>query len=204
MNSYIASWLYQSAIIFLLIGSLAGLVLGVLLVFCPQCLQKIGLISDRWISTRIFDKRLERNITIDPWFYRYRKISGLFILLGALYVLYFFTAQIDRPVALDGLTKHFHVPRVLVEVLLDALVLSALLGALCAVFVAIFMLFRPSMLRGFEQEANRWLSLRRALKPLEVPRDNMEIFVLRYARQVGIFLLLGGLYTLVILVSLLG
>jgi hypothetical protein len=92
----------------------------------------------------------------------------------------------------------------MVGALLDALVMSALVGALCAVFVAIFMLLRPSSLRGFEQEANQWLSLRRALKPLETPRDDMEVFVLRHARQVGIFLLLGALYTLVLLLIWLG
>jgi len=59
-------------------------------------------------------------------------------------------------------------------------------------------------LRGFEQDANRWLSLRKALKPMEIPRDTLDRFVLRHARQVGVFLILGGLYTLVFLLAWLG
>ncbi|MDD5058399.1 MAG: hypothetical protein PHQ60_11060 [Sideroxydans sp.] len=197
----IQSWLLQSAVIFLIVGSLAALVVGALLVFRPQRLQRIGALLNRWVSTRNFDKNLERSFSIDPWFYRYRKINGTLTLLGALYVVFFFTVQLDREAAIAGLAKSFRYPHALVGALLDALVLSALTGALCAAFVAIFMLLRPSSLRGFEQEANQWLSLRRALKPLETPREDMENFVLRNARQVGIFLLLGALYTRVFMLS---
>jgi len=77
--------------------------------------------------------------------------------------------------------------------------LSAMVGALCAVFIALCLIFRPSLLRGFEESANQWLSLRRALKPMEIPRDSPGRYVEIYARQVGIFLLLGGLYSLVLL-----
>ncbi len=196
-NPFIQSWLLQSAVIFLIIGGFAGLVIGALLVFRPHLLQHISKPLNRWVSTRHIDQALEHSISFDPWFYRYRKINGMLILLGALYVLYFFTVQLDRSVAVAALAKSFNYPPALVGGLLDALALSALLGALCAVFVALFMLLRPSLLRDFEQNANQWLSLRRALKPLEIPREEADGYVLRYARQVGIFLLLGGLYTLV-------
>lgn len=204
MNPLIQSWLLQSAVIFLIIGSLAGLLVGALLVFRPQHFQRIGALLNRWVSTRHLDKMLERSFSLDPWFYRYRKITGTLTLLGALFVLYFFTVQMDRTAAIAGLAKHFHYPPALVGGLLDALVLSALSGALCAILVALFMLFRPSLLRDFEQGANQWLSLRKTLKPMEIPRDNMDRYVLRHTRQIGIFLLLGGLYTLVLLLIWLG
>jgi len=199
MNPLIQTWLLQSAVIFLAIGSFAGLVMGALLVLCPQRLQRLSAPLNRWVSTRQFDKGLERSFSVDPWLYRYRQISGALILLGALYVLYYFTAGMDRGSAVIGLARHFAYPSVLVEPLLDALVLFSLLGALCAVMVALFMLFRPSLLRGMEQGANQWLSLRRTMKPLEIPRNGLDEYVLRYARQAGILLSLGGLYTLVLL-----
>jgi len=46
--------------------------------------------------------------------------------------------------------------------------------------------------------------LRKALKPMEIPRDTLDRFVLRHTRQVGVFLILGGLYTLVFLLVWLG
>ena len=199
MHPLIQTWLLQSAIVFLILGSLAGMLIGVLLLFRPQRLRAISAVLDHWVSTRRFDRALERNIRLDPWFYRHRRITGTLTALGALYVLYFFSMQLDREQAIAGLIKSLGYHPLLVGGLLDALVLSALLGALCALLVALFILFRPSLLRDFERGANRWLSLRQSLKPLEIPRDNMQRSVERYVRQVGIFLLLGGLYTLVLL-----
>lgn len=199
MNPIIQTWLLQSAVIFLVVGGFAGLLVGALLVLCPQRLQSLSAPLNRWVSTRQFDKGLEHSFSIDPWFYRYRQISGGLILLGALFVLYFFTVSLDRGLAIEGLARHFAYPSALVAALLDAVVLISLLGALCAVLVALFMLFRPSLLRDFEQGANQWLSLRRSLKPMEIPRNDVDVYVQRYARQAGIFLLLGGLYTLVFL-----
>lgn len=199
MNPLIQSWLLQSAVIFLIVGSLFGLMVGAVLIFQPQRFQRISMWLNRWVSTRIFDKALDHSFNFDPWFYRYRNFAGTLILLGALFVLYYFTVQLDKAAAIAGLSKHFNYPPSLVGGLLNAVVLSALMGALCAILAALFVLFRPSLLRSFEQDANQWLSLRKALKPMEIPRDNMDRFVLRHARQIGIFLLLGGLYTLVLL-----
>ncbi len=199
MNPLIQTWLLQSLVIFLVVGSFAGLLVGAVLVIAPQRLQHLSALLNRWVSTRQFDKGLERSFSVDPWFYRYRQASGVLILLGSLYVLYYFTVGLDRSVAIASLAKDFAYPTELVAALLDALVLFSLLGALCAVLVALFLLFRPSLLRGIEQGANQWLSMRRTLKPMEIARNNVDMYVLRYARQTGIFLLLGGLYTLVFL-----
>ena len=199
MHPVIQTWLLQSAVIFLIVGSVGGILIGALLLFWPQRLRAISAVLDRWVSTRRFDRALERKIRLDPWFYRHRRITGTLTALGALYVLYFFSMQLDREQAIAGLIKRLGYHPLLVGGLLDALVLSALLGALSALLVALFILFRPSLLRDFERGANRWLSLRQSLKPLEIPRDNMQRSVERYVRQVGIFLLLGGLYTLVLL-----
>lgn len=204
MNPLFQNWLVQSAVIFLILGSVAGMAVGALLLFRRERLQNISTLLDRWISTRRFDRALERRITLDPWFYRHRQATGTLILAGALYILYFFGVQLDRVETVAGLVRRFTYPQAFAEALLDAMVLSALLGALGAIVAALFILFRPSMMRGFEEGANRWLSLRKTLKPLEVPHDGLEVYVERHARQVGIFLMLGGLYTLVLLLAWLG
>lgn len=198
MHPIIETWLFQSALIFLVIGSVAGVVIGILLLFYPERFTSLSSFLNRWISTRKLDKSLESSFTLDPWMYRHRKFTGGGILLGAMFVLYYFTFQLDRVVAIAGLSKHFNYPLGLIAGLLDALVLSALLGALCAIFVALSMLLRPSFLRGFEGNMNQWLSLRKALKPMEIPRDDVARYIERHSRQVGIFLLFGGLYTLLV------
>ena len=199
MNPLIQSWLMQSLVIFLMLGSLAGMAVGLLLVLRPQSLQRLGQTLNRWVSTRHLEQPLERSINLDPWFYRYRRSSGALTLLGAGYIIYFFTVSMDRTEAISGLAKHFKLPPALVSGLLDALVLSALLGALFAAFISLFLLLRPSLLREFEQGANHWVSLRRTLKPMEIPRAGVDEYVLQHARRSGILLVLGSLYILALL-----
>ena len=199
MNPIVAPLLLRSAVLFLLLGSLAGLVVGSLLIRNPHRLRKIGDILNRWISTRHLDQTLDRSIDIDPWFYRHHRASAGLILLASLYIVYAFTVALDRANAIAGLSRYFLLPPGLIGGLLDALALSALLGALFAVFVSLFLLMRPSMLRDFEQGANRWVSLRRGLKPLEIRREGLDEYAFKFNRQAGILLVLGSLYTLVLL-----
>ena len=199
VNPVVALLLLRSAVIFLMLGSLAGLVVGSLLIWNPHRLRKIGNMLNRWISTRHLDQTLDRSIDIDPWFYRHHRVSAGLILLASIYILYAFTIGLDRASAITGLSRHFPLPSGLIGGLLDALVLSALLGALFAAFISLFLLLRPSMLRDFEQGANRWVSLRRGLKPLEIQREGMDEYAFKYNRQAGILLVLGSLYTLALL-----
>lgn len=199
IHPLIETWLFQSAVIFLIVGSVAGMLVGALLVFRPHRFQILSQLLNRWVSTRNLDKVLESNYSLDPWLYRHRQAVGVAILLGALFILYFFTMRLDREDAIEGLAKHFQYYPSMVGGLLDALVLSALLGALSAIFVALCLMFRPSLLRGFEDNANQWLSLRKALKPMEIPRDTLDRFVQRHTRQIGMFVLIGSLYALVLL-----
>ena len=93
MQPLIQSWLLQSFVIFLIIGSLAGMAAGVLLLLRPEGLQRLGHKLNRWISTRHLDQAMERTVNLDPWFYRYRRVGGTLIFFGAVYVLYYFSIQ---------------------------------------------------------------------------------------------------------------
>lgn len=204
MNPLVEELLLRSFVIFLLLGSLAGMVAGVLLLWRPDRLRAISGFLNRWISTRHLDSSLERAISVDPWFYRYRRISATLILLASVYILYFFTISLDRTSAIAGIARRFALPSAAAGGLLDALVLSALLGALLAVFVSLFLLLRPSLLRDFEQAANQWISLRRALRPMEIPRQGVDEYVFQHGRRVGVLLIVGSLYVLVLLTTWIG
>jgi hypothetical protein len=199
MHPLIQSWLLQSLVVFLIVGSLAGMAVGVLLLLRPEGLQRVGQKLNRWISTRHLDQAMERTINLDPWFYRYRRVGGTLIFLGAVYVLYYFTVTLERASTIGDLAGYFKLPVSLVGALLDALVLSSILGALCAALVGLFLILRPSMLRDFEQVANQWVSLRRAMKPVEIRREGVDEYVFQRARQAGILLVLGSFYVLMML-----
>jgi len=204
MNTLFEYLLLRSFVLFLLMGSLAGLAVGAMLLLSPYRIRVIGNIINRWVSTRHLNQTLDRTVTLDPWFYRHHRISGGFILLAAIYILYSFFIGLDKGAAVIEISSRFNLPSSLAGGLLDALVLSALLGALLAVFVSLFLMLRPSMLKDFEQVSNRWVSLRRALKPMEIRREGLDDYVLRHSRSAGILIMLGSMYVLVLLATWIG
>lgn len=188
--------LFHALLLFLLAGSFAGLLAGVALMMRPSWMLQASKHGNRWIATRQIDRMLEQAIKVDRWFYRHHHISGALLLAGAVFLIYFFTVHFDRSDTLAGLSRIFLLAPGFVEILLDALVLSILLGAAFTSIISLFLLARPSMLRGFEQGANQWLSLRRAIKPLEMNRPGMDNYVFRNVQLAGALLLLGSLYAL--------
>ncbi len=192
--------LLRSLVFFLMVGSVAGLLAGAALILRPHWLVRLSKISNRWVSTRQIDKVLERPIHLDQWFYRYSRVSGALMLAGAIFLIYFFTTSLDKLNSLAGIFRNANIPPALMDGLLDGLVLIVLVGSVLALIVGLFLLFRPSLLRGFEHKANQTASLRRALKPLEIPRSNVDEFVFRNMRWVGVLLIVGSFYTLVGLV----
>lgn len=200
MNPIVSSILWQSLFAFLFIGSVAGVAVGILLILRPAWLQSASQFANRWISTRHLDHALERSIKLDHWFYRYRRISGGLVLAGAAFILYFFTVQFDKAATITIGVKRWHLPAQLIESLVDALVLGNMIGALFAAFVSLFLLLRPSWLSDFEQSANQWVSSRRALKPMEMPRHGVDEAVIRHRQWAGALLILGSLYTVIMLI----
>ena len=185
-------FLWQSLAIFLLIAALLGILLGLLLTFKPDLMERINRVANRWISMRQVDRLLDRVISLEQWFYQYHRPLGILVILGAVYILVYFGVLFDKAIALQRLNGY--VPSGLLDGLLDALVLTSLIGAVAALFVGLLLWLRPSLLRGFEEEANQWISSRRATKVLDVPHDQVNRFVARHARQIGYLLLLGSLY----------
>lgn len=183
----------------LALGSFAGLIVGAILIVKPHWLVRVNLIANRWVSTRHIDKLLETPINIDPWFYRYRLASALVTLAGAIYVLYFFGVHIDKASAISALAKHFQMPATYIGALFDPMIFVALLGSTFALFVSLLVLFHPRLFQKFERGANKWISLRRALKPMEIPRNNLDEFTFRHTQQMGVMLVIGSIYTLALL-----
>jgi len=193
--------LWHDLAIFLFLGALLGVLLGLLLILKPQFVERLSRVANRWVSTRRFNRWLDRSVSIEHWFYQRHRATGIVIVLGAAYILIFFGFQFDKAYTLQHLSGKL--PAQLLDGLLDALVLSSLVGGAVALIAGLFLWLRPSLLRGMEEEANLWVSSRRATKVLDVPRDNVDRFVARHAQRAGWLLLLGSIYLLFALFRLL-
>jgi hypothetical protein len=185
-------FLWQKLAVFLLICAPVGVAISLLLIFKPQFMEHINRMANRWVTVRRLNQFLDRSISIEHWFYRHHRAFGVAVILGALYITVYFGILFDKAYALQHL--NWKVPPKLMGGLLDALVLSSLTGAVTAFMVGLFLWLRPSLLKGIEGEANQWISSRRAIKVLEVPRDQIELFVARHMQRIGWLLLLGSIY----------
>ena len=193
--------LWRALAIFLLVGALLGLALGLLLIFRPQLLGRVNRVANRWISTRHISQMMDHSIGIEHWFYKHHRVMGMAVVLGATYIFIYFGLLFDKAHMLQRMSSM--VPARLLDGLLDALVLSALIGAAVAMIVGLFLWLRPSQLRGIEEQANLWISTRQATKILDVPHDQVDRFVERHAQKAGWLLLLGSIYLFFVLFRLL-
>ena len=196
MSALIGDIGFHAAIQFMALASVAGLVAGAVLILRPEWLAQVGKYVNRWMSTRKLDRSLERWVSVDKWFYQHRVVSGSLILAGALWVLAYFLISFDNhnlAAALAGGTRY---PPQIAEGLLSAFVVVCLGGAIFAVAIAFMLLMRPGTLHDFDQGTNQWFSLRKTLKPVEIPRAGVDEYVFGNARLAGALLLVSSLYIL--------
>ncbi len=185
-------FLWHELAILLLVFALFGVVLALLLIFKPQLLERINRVANRWVSTRLISQWLDRSISIERWFHQYHRAVGIVIMLGSSYMLIYFGFLFDKAYTLQRWSGVL--PAQLLEVLLNAMVVAALIAGAVALIVGLFFWLRPSLLRGMEEEANQWVSSRRATKVLDEPHGQVDRFVARHAQRVGWLLLLGSIY----------
>lgn len=197
--SEIDKFLMHALLLLLVIGGISGLLMGASLVLRPDWLARASKVAGIWVATRKMSTLLERVFRIDHWLYRHHKLSGALLLSGALFLMYFFSSRFDKSPVLMSFLVRYSIPTAFTEVLVDSAVLSILLGAAFTFLISLFLLNRPSMLKSLEQSANRWISLRQALKPLERLRNNVDEYAFRNAQMTGVLLLAGSLYVLVVL-----
>jgi len=187
----------------LALASIVGLLSGATLVMRPAWLADLGKQANRWISTREVERSLERTINFDKWFYRHARIGSTLMLFGACWIIAYFTVFFDKAHLAVLLSPANANDLQDMHRFLNGFVALALAGGVFAAIVSLFLLLRPSLLREFEQEANRWISTRRALYPLDVRHDGFDQYVLRHYRVIGMILLFAGLFMLGVLIALL-
>src|ERR1035437_4572519 len=168
-----ADMLWQALAIFLLIGAIAGVAVSLLLIFKPQLYQRVNQVGNRWVSTRHASQWMDHSISIEQWFYRHHRPMGLLVVLPAGYMLMYFGWQFDKAAAMKSFSVY--VPNKLwLDMLVQAMVLIALIGGAVALITGLFIGLRPSLLRGFEKQSNKWTSMRRATKVTDIMHNEVD------------------------------
>ncbi len=188
--------LTHSFFIFLLLGSVVGMIAGATLLIRPGWLLQAGKVVNRWVSTRKLMRIFARSVALEGWLYRYNVVFGVLLSVCSLYIIYFFTVVFDKKLEQNNFFKFDSIPPILMDGLLDAATLFFLIAAVFIFLISLFLIFRPSMLKDLEDRANHKTSIRKGLKPLEKLHDSLDQYVLKHKRVVGLLLFTGSVYTL--------
>jgi hypothetical protein len=184
----------QSIFIFLVVGAAFALIAGLMLLFDSQRAFRIGDRLDRWVSTRAAVRPLEEFHSVSRPLYRMHRLVGALICAGALYALIVLGAPSGGAAitkTLSGIGSKY-----LVGWISDSLRYVLLAGNFGALLFGLVFILRPSALKSLEAWADRRISERKAIKPLEKMRLSADQFLRRHPQAVGVLVILGSLYVL--------
>lgn len=184
--------LLQSSIVFVRMGSVVGLLVGIAMMAGPKRMEQVDRLLSRPVGTGRIRQALNRPHWIERYFYAHHHIAGAALLIGAVIGLYAF---IFSPSA-HAFAYLF--PRSL-RWLWDAAVMIMAAGSILAVLVGLAMTIRPDFLRKIEEPANHSISTERFFMLFSMNRLFSTPLLLRYRKIVGPLLVIACIYNLVLL-----
>jgi hypothetical protein len=184
----------QTAFVVLLIGSAAGLLLGLMLLFDAERLFRLSERMNRWVSTRVALRPLEKARSVSPHIYRRHRLVGIGVCAAALYSLFalLFNFQLGPIVYVF---RDLGGPETLAW-LVESLRIFLVAGNSAVLLAGILLVLRPAAVRKIEAWADRQYSDRRLTKPLEEMNFGPDRFIRGHPVLVGALLIVGCAYVL--------
>jgi len=191
---FVSTIVNQTVLIFLALGSVFGLVVGLMLCFDSARAFRIGDRMDRWVSTRAALRPLEAHHSIARPLYRMHRLVGFLVCAGALYVL----AVIGSPAGEMAIAKSLIGvgPAKFSAWASESLRYVLLVGNGAAFVFGLVFIVRPSALKSLEAWADRRISGRRPTKPLEQMHRPADQFARAHPRVVGGLVIAGSLFVM--------
>ena len=172
-----------SLLLFLLVGSLAGLGLGVGLLTGAERTLRLCHSMNHWVSSRAALKPIEipRTVGVNIPESKKRGIAGVLFVVGGSYAAVLLAGVKSPGAVLFGTSKWAAV----YAVLFDTLHRCVLVGCIAGVVIGVMLLFFPGAWHRFETWGNRWYSTRRIVASGEVMHLPLERWVESSPRSAG-------------------
>ncbi|HET9679235.1 MAG TPA: hypothetical protein VFP95_01595 [Gammaproteobacteria bacterium] len=190
----LSSMIFDAIIAFVIIGAVFALAIGLLMLLSPGAVATLRGVLDKRYSGRRAMKPMEIPRNEERRFYRRHQMWGLLIVMGATFYLLIFFFDYNHTAATALLSGYIN-PHVAAW-LADSGAIILTVGNVLALLVGLIILIRPSLLKGTEGRANRWLSTRKVLRPVEDTHYDADAWFATNPRLTGGFLLLGSLFIL--------
>lgn len=177
-----------------LFGGVVGLLTGAALVLNSALVLRISEKMNVWISTREAMQLLDKPIEVERTVYRWHRLVGALILVGALFTLYVLLWRFNGPQVVDALAKLLELG--VAKGVAESLRVFFVVVNVAALMIAVVMIVRPSALKSVEAWANRRYSPGGNAPALETPRSGPDKLIRTHPRLLGTVLALAGLYVL--------
>lgn len=168
------------------------MVIGLWLLAFPASFLKTGNLLGRWVSTDSYFETLDRPRYQERAIYKYHKVFGGLIFLGAIYSMVMLIMQVDVtmvidqfPVIVDGFWSEWFYT-VLYYLLLAANGFAVLAG--------IVVFIRPSLLKDIEAVMNKWIASEQRLRKLDERHEISLAILPGNPRLFGLAVTLAGAY----------
>ena len=184
---FLTTVFYWTGIIFFFVG------LAILI--APTSVIRLGEVLNRWVSTDQAFHSLDTPKSVERFFYHHHRVFGVLLVLGAAYVLYTFAFAFDYS-TLSAQVMLFR-SRTVTDWLLNALSFLNISFSIVAILVGAIIFFRPSLLKGLEEWANKWYVTDESLKKLDVRLSAPDTLFRRWPRLLGFLIMAGSMYVVV-------
>jgi len=189
--------IWQTFLWVALLGGVTGLLMGIALLFRSSLVFRISERMNVWISSRQAMRPLERPIDIERAVYRWHRIIGVALLVGALFTLYVAALRFQGPEL--GVVFGKFVRIEIARWLGQSLRIFLIVANVAALLIAAIIILRPSALKPLEVWANRQYSARQATREWEIPRNLIDPIVQANPRLTGAILAVASLCVLLVL-----
>ena len=166
----------------IIVGAILSMLFGFLLLVVPQIALSLNHKINKSFSMREVTKPLETPISIERHFYRYAKLSGVALMLGALYLFYLLFWGLDlNQLAqnLPGLTN------LMWKWLLQSFQVFFAIMSVVVFLMGFLVLIRPSQIKPLEARANKWISTRQKLQFMSEELGQADKLLDLFPRQFG-------------------
>lgn len=195
-------------ILFLIVGNIFAVVVGILMMTAPHRLRSWFSAGNRGISLRKLTKPLDISHETDRALLKHPHWLGTAMLASSALILIKGTIFISGVSAVEGgrllarLYMATKLPSGAWETLWLSLISLIMLGASLALVVGLLLMFDVKTLKRWSKTANRWISLRRIMKPVGKPNFGLDKLVRETPRVWGGVITLLALYVTVMLVGI--
>jgi hypothetical protein len=196
---FIERVLIPAFVLFLLVGSVAGALLGLALALRSASAIRFMARMNRWVSTRRALRPVEIPRGMQPTVHK--KWLGIFLLAGGALAFYLLLARLQIPGAGGTNLRRWLVLGLALQTTKWFLVL----GAVLSFAVGVMLLFFPRAYTAFEAKMNFWYSTRKLL-PAESDsmRQPLDSMVVARPREAGWIIFVASAVVAVAMATLLG